>query len=438
MIAINNNFSDFKQGIFDACKLFKTIYQENRYILLYEDNQLFKNNLERLCNIKNDSLGAYSFGYFFIQKNIDNFRQNICINPILYIIALENIVRNCRDIKDFEKYKGIGNEISKVIKDYFEMSNLSKAMITLQDVKNLFNKDDAFLNQVIEQSYYPANIQIIESKENKIVKDKYYRIKGNLICGEFYKQDCLIFITDNINKKIYQALSELQRPILVICSTCDLEIENSYHITIIKTSLTTFIKHYDSICILTGAGRGYYNLDIEELNHYSFGHIKEFKFIDGELQFSVDEYLLSNDLRLDKYNTRESRNIYYALQGKNTIIYTTEENMEKVRNIASLVKSLVLEGIFYDEIKTLKLLEYIFNTNTFISSFCINILKDFLILNNIDNITIEKIIKNNNLKETYDLKTKQFIQSKNFQSLDYYRTTFSLLESNINTLYKLN
>lgn len=438
MIAINNNFSEFRRGIFDACKLFKTIYQKNRYVLLYEDNQLFKNSLERLCNIKNDSYGSYSFGYFFVQRNVDNFRQNICINPILYIIALETIVRNCRDIKDFEKYKGVGNEISKVIKDYFEISNLSKAMITLQDVKNLFNEDDKFLNQVIEQSYYPSNIQIIESKENKIVKDKYYRIKGNLVCGEFYKQDCLIFITDCITKTLYQALNELRRPILVICTTCDLEIENSYYLTIIKTSLTTFIKHYDSICILTGAGRGYYNLDIEELNHYSFGHIKEFKFIEGELQFSVDEYLLSNDIRLDRYNTRDSRNIYYSLQGKNTIIYTTEENMEKVRNITSLVKSLVLEGIFYDEIKTLKLLEYIFNTDTFISNFCINILKDFLILNNIDNITIEKIINNTNLKETYDLKTKQFIQSENFQSLDYYRTTFSLLESNINTLYKLN
>ena len=112
--------------------------------------------------------------------------------------------------------------------------------------------------------------------------------------------------------------------------------------------------------------------------------------------------------------------------------------MEKVRNITSLVKSLVLEGIFYDEIKTLKLLEYYFNTKPFIAHFCIDILKEFLVLNNIDNITIEKIINNTNLKETYDLKTKQFIQSENFQSLDYYRTTFSLLESNINTLYKLN
>lgn len=438
MIVINTNFSKFRQGIFDACKLFKTIYQKNRYVLLYEDNQLFKNNLERLCNIKNDPSCSYSFGYFFVQRNVDNFRQNICINPILYITALENIVRNCQEIKDFEKYKGIGNKISQVIKDYFEMSNLSKAIITLQDIKNLFNEDDKFLNQVIEQSYYPSNIQIVESKENKIIKDKYYRIKGNLVCGEFYKQDCFIFLTDHIDRKLYQALLELRRHILIICTTCDVEVENSYYLTIIKTSLTTFIKHYDSICILTGAGRGYYNLDVEELNHYSFGHIKEFKFIEGELQFSVDEYLLSNDIRLDRYNTRDSRSIYYSLQGKNTIIYTTEENMEKIRNITSLIKSLILEGIFYDEIKTLKLLEYIFNINTFISNFCTNILKEFLVLNNIDSITIEKIIQNKNLKETYDIKTKQFIQSENFQALDYYRTTFSLLESNINTLYKLN
>ena len=438
MIAINTNFSEFRQGIFDACKLFKTIYQKNRYVLLYEDNQLFKNNLERLCNIKNDSYGAYSFGYFFVQRNVDNFRQNICINPILYITALENIVRNCRDIKDFEKYKGINNEICQVIKDYFEISNLSKAMITLQDVKNLFNEDNKFLNQVIEQSYYQSNVQIIESKENKIVQDKYYRIKGNLICGEFYKQDCFIFITDCIDRKLYKALLELRRHILIICTACDVEVENSYYLTIIKTSLTAFVKHYDSICILTGAGRGYYNLELEELNHYSFGQVKEFKFVDGELQFSVNEYLLANDTRLDKYNTKESRNVYYSLQGKNTIIYTTEENMEKVRNITSLVKSLVLEGVFYDEIKTLKLLEYYFNTKPFIAHFCIDILKDFLTINDVDNITIEKIIQNKDLLKTYDLKTKQFIQSENFQALDYYRTTFSLLESNINTLYKLN
>lgn len=435
MIVIKDNFHIFKKGVLDACKLFKVIYENNRNILLYKDDELYINNIEQLCDSSLSNSTAYSFGYNFILENVRNLRQNICINPILYILCIETVIKNCTSIEDFNKYKDLGSRIVFFLKQYYLNSNLKNAMITLSDVKNLFNEEDSFLNRIIEIAYKPANIQIIESKENKIVSDSYYRIKGNLICGDLFKQECKIFITNHVTVDLYNKLNKLRIPILLICSTCDVELEHSYFITIIKVSITTFMKHYDSICILTGAGRGYYNLDENEFNSYSFGHIKEFKFIEGELLFSVENYLLANDNRLERYNNKDSRNIYYMLQGKNFLIYVQEEYMEKVRNITSLVKSLILEGIFYDEIKTLKILLYFFkNDEKFISQ----LLSSFLSINNIDTITIQKVIYDDNLRHTFDVKTKAFVSSNKFNALDYYLNIFQLLNSNINILSKVN
>lgn len=426
MISISKNFSQFKKGILDTCNLFKIMYQDNRNIICDKDNTLYINNIDQLLDFKTNNYNEYKFGVQYVLDNIKNLRENICLNPTLYVSAIETLFNKVFDVKEFEKYKNEFNKVSDFLLEFYNLSGLNKTKINISDIYELLNEEvkDNFLKQVIDNTYSEGNIEIEESKSNYIVKHKYYTLKGRLLSGQIYGENYNIYLNPILDKNNFTELVNKNIPILVLCSHITFDLNNSYGLTIINLPNTTFYQNYEDICMLTGA---YAN---------NLGHIKEFKFVDGKLQFSVDDYLLSNDTRLIKHKEKDLKK-YYMLQGKNKVIYAKEEYLEKVRNIVSLVKSLTLNGIFYDRIKTLKLLAYNFKDNLILSIFLNDLLINYLKLCKADYNIIEQIIKKDDLKLNFDVKTKAFTDKCLFEPLDYYTNIFNLLDSNINTLYKL-
>ena len=365
-VCINDNFVYFKNGILNTIKLFKTIYNDDKNIVYFSD-KLYINNLEQLLNLpKQQELPfAYRFGQQFILNNIKNFRDNICINPILYLLALELLITKVKDIKEFEYYKDKFFKVALFLRQFYKNSELPKVKLTNEDLKSIFKEyfDDEFLKSIIkillEENY---NTEIIESKENKILGDNYYRINARLINGRPFEYTCRIFITNELTEGLYARLSNLNFPILVICTSYSENINfYSSNIRIIQISQTLIMQRYNDLCYLTGFGKGFYNLNENELNEYSFGKLKSYKFLQGILYLEVEKYLKKDDKRIEYLNKKETLDRYYMLQGKNLTIHVTEENMEKVRHIVTLLKSLKYSGIFYNEITTLDLIHYNFD-----------------------------------------------------------------------------
>lgn len=433
MIEIAQNFSLFKKGIFDTFKMFKMMYQNDHNILFLKNNTLYINNVEQLVNERSKATDAYSFGVDFALQNLKNFRENICINPILYIVALETLLNSITDIRDLEKYSF--KKLSDSLKWYYEESSLKRAIITMPCIKKLFIKEseDKFLNEVIERVYTPSNVEIVESKHNRIVKHKYYKLKARFINGSIYGEKQKLFVVDILTKELFAKLVNLAMPILVLCSETDFEVTNTYLLSIYVVSKTEIIKHYTDICLLTGFGRGFQNLDTNELNSYSFGDIKEFKF-DGTLMFSSEVYYNASELERmgikDKYS-------YYALQGKNLTIETTEEYLEKVRCIVSIIKSLQNNGIFYGECKTLRILRTSYNVvDKILSDFIETLLRNYLNLFKFNIQTINEVVNNPVLKSNFNAINGKY-DDEYFTSLDYYLNIFNLLDSNVKVLSKL-
>lgn len=434
MINISNNLSQFKKGVFDTFKLFKTMYKDDHNIIFLKENKLYVNNIEQLVNNRDKVSDAYTYGIEFALQNLKNFRENICINPILYILSLEIVLNSITDLKDLEKYNF--KKVSDALKWYYDNSNLPRAVITKDCIRKLFIKEskDKFLNEIIEQIYIPSNIEIIESKNNYIIKHQYYKLKSSFISGQIIGDNYKLFMTNNLTKELLAKLISLKIPILLIYCNADFYPGDNYNVTTIQLSATNYLKHYDDICMLTGFGRGYQNLDVNELNNHSFGDIKDFKFINGELWFSSFNYLLANDKRLENIKNKYS---YYALQGKNLIIETTEEYLEKVRCLVSIIKALQNNGIFYIEPKTLRILKSFYaKTDNNLTSFFDMLLKNYLQLFKFNIDTIQEVVNNQDLKVSFNVFTGKYDEEL-FTSLDYYLNVFNLLNSNISVLNKL-
>lgn len=426
-ISVNDNFVYFKNGMLNAIKLFKTLYEDNKNIFYYSNNKLYVNNLEQLLSVQGSFPFAYKFGEEFVINNIKNFRDNICVNPILYILSLEILITNCKDLHDIIKYKDKFLKVSLFLKKFYNESHFPKVKLTATDLKSVFGKyvDDNFLNTIIktlvENDY---NIEILESKENKITVDNYYRLKSSMINGRPFEYTCRVFITNELNKNLYVKLAGLNFPILVICSSYDENINfYSTNIRVIKISQTLMIQRYNDLCLLSGFGKGYYNLDENEFNEYSFGKLKFYKFIDGVLYLQFFKYFDKQSKHISYLNKKETLDRYYMLQGYNLTIHTTEEYMEVVRHIVTIIKSLKFSGAFYNEISTLDLIDYNFSNVEGDS-----IIHDFIFA-----------LKDAFMK-SLSMTKKDLLNKKNLKSfwiLDYYLNTFMLLDSNINVLYKI-
>ena len=268
-----------------------------------------------------------------------------------------------------------------------------------------------------------------------IIEYKYYKLKVRHQIGTFYGTEYKIFITNVLTKELFTKLVNLCIPILVLCNYTDFEINNPYLLTIFNITPSELIKHYNYICMLTGFGRGFQNLDIQELNNYSFGEIKEFKFINGTLQFS--SHISFTAKEIEKLNHKETLYQYYALQGKNVTINVTEEYLERVRTLVSTIKALQNNGIFYTEVKTLRIFANLYSLldrNLF--EFLNKLLERYLLLFEFDNSTIKEVMSNKDLQVSFDVRNGKY-DNDTFTSLDYYLNIFDLLDSNVKVLSKL-
>ena len=423
-IPMNDNIIYFKKGILDTINLFKTLYKDSKNILYYSD-QLYINNLEQLLKSTSDMKPyAYTFGEQIVLTSIKDFRENICINPILYLLALETLVESLKDFNELSEYVGKFEEINSFLKQFYKNSLLPKVRITPQDIKSIFKQylDNLFLEKVVTESIKKANITIEESKQNLILEDRYYKIKARLVSGSIYGQDLKCFITDTLTKELYEKLCVFNFKILVICTESLIEIKNS-NLNIVVISKTFMMNYYQDLALLTGFGKGIFNLDIDELNSYSFGQVKEYKFSYSMLYISVNKYFEENDDKISYLNKKETLNRYYMMQGKNITIQVQEEFLEIVRHIISLSKSLQTSGVFYNEITTLNLIAYNFEfgkNDLTITVFIKKLYEKYLKLLGISNIEAAE----NNHNDDY-------------WSLDYYLNTFALLESNVKSLYRI-
>ena len=94
----------FKKGVFDICKLFKTMFQNDRNIIISKNDINYINNLDQLFSLKTSNNTSYNLAINYILTQIQNFRENICINPILYITAFEQLISGITSFRDLEKY----------------------------------------------------------------------------------------------------------------------------------------------------------------------------------------------------------------------------------------------------------------------------------------------------------------------------------------------
>ena len=94
MLSINKNLPLVKRGMLDAIKLFKVQYLNNKNIILYSNKKIYINNIEQLLQQSSIKDKNYTFGFNFVLENIKNFRDNICVNPILYLLSLEIIIKS--------------------------------------------------------------------------------------------------------------------------------------------------------------------------------------------------------------------------------------------------------------------------------------------------------------------------------------------------------
>lgn len=431
---INENLCQFKKGVSDTCNLFRTLFKKDRNIILSKDGINYINNINQLLDLKTNNSNAYSFAINYTLIQIQNFRENICINPILYIEAFEQLFHSIINLQELEKYNFA--KIVKCLEWYYDNSKLSKAKVNKLDIQRLFYKErqDKFLSKIIDLVCNKGNVEIVESKTNSIVKHKYYKLKARYLIGQIYGENYKIFITNILTKDLFIKLVNTRLPILVLCNSTDFEVNNSYNLSIFNITQTEIIQNYLYICMLTGFGKGYQNLDNEELNNHSFGSIKEFKFVDGILQFSGDVYFTEKEV--EQFNHKETLDKYYTLQGKNLLIECTEEYLEKVKTIVSTIKSLQNSGIFYTEPKTLRIIYRLLENEPELQNYIHDLLIDYLELFEFDYKTIMEVVDNSNLSASFNVNTGKY-DNEIFTSLDYYLNIFTLLDSNVKTLSKL-
>ena len=436
-LEINNNISSVKKGMFDAIKTLKILYAKNRNIIIDKNNELYVNNIEQLLASKPENNKYYTFGHNFIYNNIENLRANLCMNPLLYLSCLEVILDRITNFSELKKYKETFNNIYKFILNYYNESAFHKTKINLDDIKSTFKSliTNEFLEDVCNKVFIKSKVVIEESKENKIILDDFYEINANYICGDkfsYNKVNILFWLSnkESLNKlKSYTYnLESIGQKLIIISSKLDQSIipdlKNS-NLTLYELTDRDFLKTRDLIAI-SGADNNYYDGTFS-LNTYILGQVK-FIFKDRKL-YLKNKLFEEKDIQF--LNTKNTLDRYYMLQGKTIRINCIEEDMEKVREIVSTIKSIQNEGIFYDVSTTLKLCQLFFKTD-----FLNKLIKRYFSLNNINILDIEKFLNQSDLDEVLDINGN--FRGKTFTALAVYLTTFKLLESNIEVMSKLN
>ena len=441
-LEINKNINIVKKGMIDAIELFKIHYARNKNIIIQKDF-LYLNNIEQMLTKDSGKDRHYLFGFNFVLDNINNFRYNICVNPILYLLCLEIIIDKIVSFDELKKYRGLFKKTNDFLLNYYKISSLAKAKINLEDIENNFANllTDDFIKQVCEKVFEPSNIQIEENTINNIVNSKFYEIRATYISGKKYSEEPLsiLFWSQNITKENINKLKDFvysnNMKLIVVCSPLNEDISNYLKnfkndiISFYQISNYNFLRSIDLIK-LTEANNISYD-GFMNFNDYIFGTVKKFIFNSGVLSIEGKKYFDKNDKSISYLNKKNTLDRYYMMQGKTLKISCKEEILENVRAIVSLVKSIYTEGIFYDISTTLKLLQLCLPNN-----FWNTLIGKYFMLNDINRTTIEEYINKKDLKNSLDFNTGKYV-NKTFTALSIYLNTFGLLESNIEVMCKI-
>lgn len=450
MTEINNNINIVKKGMLDAIKLFKVQYAEHKNIIISSNKEIYINNIEQILTNDDNKNKYYLFGFNFILDNIKNFRSNICVNPILYLLSVEILIDKIINFDELKKYIVEFKKVNSFLLDFYNTSSLNKVKLTLDDIKNIFKNlfINDFFEKICEYIYEPGNVQIQESKQNNIYISRAYDIKTTHICGKFLNEDLeVIFWFSKITeKKLLEFKNYIytnNKKVMVIFNEVDdnvldkLKRTSPDNLVFFQLKGLSFIKTED-LKKITDADLLFYCDDIGTFNNYKFGKIKKYVFNNGILSIEGIKYFNKNDKQIKYLNKKNTLDRYFMMQGKTIKIECKEEILENVRSVVSLLRSVYFEGLFYNEEITLKLLLNYFNdNNNVLKNFFKKLLKCYLTLCDINSVDIEKYINDKNNLLVYDVTQNKFVDKKLFTALAVYLNTFALLNSNIEVLSKI-
>lgn len=434
IIDINKDIISFKKGINEAINNFKICFQSDSNIIINHKNENHINNIDILLKHQNTSNKVYNLGYNLIVDSIDSIRKQICIKPILYLLFIEQILKEINyDI--LNNYKKIIKDFNHFIIYYNDKSKLKNVRITENDLLSYFNYNNDFYNDVIKISYKINNVEILENKFNLIEKDESYTIKASWYAAQkFYKNvDCIIWyspLTINDLKELTNFALIRNTKIVLFFNYCNEDVLNYINQTKIlgriiycKIHGDIFFDRLRDIKYITKSDDLFYDKNFKTLISYRFGKIKDIEYKNGEVRiigtnkyenFKQHVSYLQNIANIKRLN---------MVKGNSYIINCEQKDLENIRNIVSFCKSSILYGIFFGITKTLNILNFKYKNQNLINDLYINLLKFYKI-----DIKYLQSIKNN-IKYSYNFSLNDYVND--FVPLQLYIETFKLLYNNI-------
>ena len=433
MISINSNLYDVKKGMLLAIKLFKEQVINDSNIILYQDNDIYINNISRMLELNLNLDKGAEFGFKFVLDNLKNLRYNIAINPILYLLSLEILIKSITNTSELGVFKGKFSNISTFLLKYYNSSNLKKVALTKKNIQSLFNITDTFLDDVVTKCMEGYNIEIQQDKYNKIAIDSYYRLPCYRFSGPVMGNNYKIFITYFLDETTYTYLLNQKDPILILCHEVKFNLSKDSSLPIYKISHGNLLTKIQDIINITHCS---VSIDFTPtmLQNYIFGSCKEYKFFEGRLYLLFDKYLSTQEL--NSLNKQDTYDRYYMSQGRNLTIICEEEYFERVHILISFIKSVQYNGIFYSEVKTLKLLMYNYSDDKDLSSFLYKLLEEYLKIFKISTNKISEVINSEDLTQSFNPNIGTY-DKDSFTSLDMYLNIFTLLDSNVEVLNRV-
>ena len=101
------------KGALKAIELFKVVFDVNKNVIISQDNQLHINNTELLICEQHFADNEFQFGFNFVIEQIEKYREKLCINPVLYLLFLEQLFSRYTG----EHFANFKHEIQQ-LKDY--------------------------------------------------------------------------------------------------------------------------------------------------------------------------------------------------------------------------------------------------------------------------------------------------------------------------------
>lgn len=442
---IDTNLNCFRESANKAIQLFLTCFAPSKNILYFSDSKVFINNVEQLLGQDQYNLG---YGFRFVLENIEKFRKEFCVNPVLYLLFLKCLLNRKTEWKELEKYDF--SLFTKFLTFYRDNSVFGKAKISLDDIFNIINEtavlDSDYLKKVVEKSYSDNNIVIIEDRFNAVERDPNYNLKAffyskqpitqrtKLILweGKFTEENLKTFIqyTYNTQEKLCFALGDI-----------DTEVKEHIKKTVLSNSLLSFIhipsvyylKYAQDLRALSGA-QSFFNPNYCNVNDYVFG------FLDGVCKQAEQVKILGSikltekDIRLNYLKGHSER--LANILGNTYNIRVVPELLEKVRTLVSFARGTFREGVFFNEPQTLNLAK-LYLDNPLYTDLVDKVLREYLSLFEVPPLQTEEVLKQKDFKQSFNPVIKKFQKNNIFSSFTYYINTFKLLESNVKILKTL-